>query len=83
MNANEMGYVQTVTPDELQGRANATRRSINRAMVVVGAPLGGVLADAIGVRPVLYAAAVGFLLVAVGLALTPYRRARIGDVYSA
>jgi hypothetical protein len=28
-NANEMGYRQTVTPDRLQGRMNATMRSIN------------------------------------------------------
>ena len=52
-NANEMGYWQSVTPDELQGRTNATRRSVNRAMIVVGAPLGGFLADAVGYRPVL------------------------------
>jgi len=28
-NANEMGYKQTITPDHLQGRMNATMRSIN------------------------------------------------------
>ena len=39
-NANEMGYRQTVTPDRLQGRMNATMRSINRSMIVIGAPLG-------------------------------------------
>lgn len=31
-NANEMGYWQTLTPDELLGRVNATRRSVNRTM---------------------------------------------------
>jgi MFS family permease len=76
-NANTMGYRQSVTPDELQGRMNTTLRSINRAMVVVGAPLGGLLADSVGLRPVLYVAAAGFLLVAAGLALTPFREARI------
>jgi MFS family permease len=76
-NANTMGYRQSVTPDELQGRMNTTMRSINRAMVVVGAPLGGLLADSVGLRPVLYVAAAGFLLVAAGLALTPFRDARI------
>jgi len=76
-NANEMGYRQSVTPDELQGRMNTTMRSVNRAMIVVGAPLGGVLADAIGLRPVLYVAAAGFLLVAVALGLTPFREARM------
>ena len=40
-NANEMGYWQAVTPDALQARTNATRRSINRAMIVLGAPAVG------------------------------------------
>lgn len=82
-NANSLGYRQTVTPDELQGRMNTTMRSVNRAMVVVGAPLGGVLADTVGLRPVLFLAAGGFLLVAVGLALTPYRHARLDDEHAA
>jgi MFS family permease len=76
-NANEMGYLQAITPDHLQGRSNATRRSINRAMIVIGAPLGGVLADALGYRPTLYATAAAFALVAAALALTPYRRAHL------
>ena len=78
-NANEMGYLQSSTPDHLQGRANATRRSINRAMIVLGAPLGGGLADAVGYRPMLYAVAAGFAVVSVVLALTPYRQARFDD----
>ncbi len=78
-NANSMGYRQAVTPDALQGRMNGTMRSINRAMVVVGAPLGGLLADAVGYRPVLVGGIVGFLLLAVVLGLSPYRHARHGD----
>jgi MFS family permease len=78
-NSNEMGYLQAITPDQLQGRSNATRRSINRAMIVIGAPLGGVLADALGYRPMLYTAAVGFGLVSVSLAISPYRHARLDD----
>jgi len=78
-NANEMGYRQSVTPDHLQGRMNATMRSINRAMIVIGAPLGGLLADAIGFRVVLWIAVAGFLTVATGLAASPYRHARIED----
>jgi MFS family permease len=78
-NANEMGYLQSITPDHLQGRSNATRRSINRSMIVIGAPLGGVLADAVGYRAMLYVAAAGFGLVSVILALSPYRKARLDD----
>lgn len=78
-NANEMGYRQTITPDNLQGRMNTTMRSINRAMIVVGAPLGGLLADRIGFRVTLWITVAGFLGVAGGLAATPYRDARLDE----
>ena len=78
-NANEMGYRQSVTPDHLQGRMNTTMRSVNRAMIVVGAPLGGLAADAFGYRPVLWCGVVGFALVTVALAASPFRHARHGD----
>ncbi len=78
-NANEMGYRQAITPDRLQGRSNATMRSINRAMIVIGAPLGGLLADAIGFRVVLWISAAGFLVIAAGLCVTPYRDARLDE----
>ena len=35
-NSNEMGYWQALTPDELLGRSNATRRSVNRTMAALG-----------------------------------------------
>jgi MFS family permease len=76
-NANELGYRQVVTPDRLQGRTNATMRSINRAMLVVAAPLGGLWADAIGYRPMLWLVAAGFALVPLWLALTPFRSASV------
>ncbi|MBA3311115.1 MAG: MFS transporter [Nocardioidaceae bacterium] len=78
-NANEMGYRQAVTPDALQSRMNTTMRSVNRAMIVVGAPVGGLLPDAIGYRPMLWIATAGFVLVAVDLAASPFRHARHGD----
>lgn len=78
-NANEMGYRQAVTPDGLQGRMNATMRSLNRAMVVVGAPVGGLLADALGYRVMLWVAAAGFGAVAAGVWLSRFRNARLDD----
>lgn len=75
-NANEMAYRQAVTPDALQGRMNTSIRSINRAMIVVGAPLGGILADTIGYRPALWIGIAGFVVVTVALALSPARNAR-------
>ena len=71
-NANEMGYTQTITPDHLQGRTNATRRSINRAMIVSVHPLAAARRP-VGYRPMLYAAAIGF-----GLVSTPGPSARTG-----
>ncbi|MQA80873.1 MAG: MFS transporter [Streptosporangiales bacterium] len=79
-NANEMGYRQAVTPDRLQGRMNATMRSINRAMIVVGAPVGGLLADLLGYRTMLWAAVVGFAVVSSWLGLSRFRSARLDDV---
>jgi predicted MFS family arabinose efflux permease len=81
-NANSLGYRQAVTPDALQGRMNTTMRSLNRAMIVIGAPLGGLVADRIGYRPTLWIAVAGFALVAAGLALSPFRQARHGDAWT-
>ncbi len=78
-NSNEMGYQQAVTPDRLQARMNTTKRSVNRAMIVVGAPLGGLLGDHFGFRTMLVAAALGFAVVALTLFLSPFRSARTDD----
>lgn len=75
-NSHQMSYRQLVTPDELQARTNTTLRSLNRAVVVVIAPVAGILADAWGIRAMLLAAAVVFALVAAGLASTSFRRVR-------
>lgn len=75
-NANEMAYRQAVTPDHLQARTNTTIRSVNRAMIVVGAPLGGVLATALGYQGAAWIAVAGILLATAVLALSPFRLAR-------
>ena len=72
----EMSYRQAVTPDRLQGRVNTTLRSVNRTMIVVGAPLGGLLADHAGPRVALTVAAVGFFLVGVAFGRTKAATAR-------
>lgn len=75
-NSHEMSYRQLVTPDELQARTNTTLRSLNRAVVVIIAPIAGILADAWGIRPMLLLAAVIFAVVAAGLSATSFRDAR-------
>jgi MFS family permease len=42
-------------------------------VMVIAAPVAGLLADTWGIRPILLAAAAVFALVAVGLALTSFR----------
>jgi MFS family permease len=78
-NANTLGYRQAVTPDALQGRMNTSIRSVNRAMIVVGAPLGGLLAETLGYRETLWIGVAGLLAVALALWASPFRRARHGD----
>jgi MFS family permease len=75
-NSHEMSYRQLITPDELQARTSTTMRSLNRAVMVVAAPLAGVLADDWGIRPALLLAAGIFALVAAGLGLTSFRTVR-------
>lgn len=75
-NSHEMSYRQLVTPDELQARTNTTLRSLNRAVVVVVAPIAGVLADSWGISNMLVVAAVVFAVVAAALASTSFRTVR-------
>ena len=75
-NSHEMSFRQLVTPDELQARTNTTLHALNRAIMVVAAPLAGILADAWGIQPTLVVAAAIFALVTVGLAATPVRTLR-------
>lgn len=60
---------------------DATMRSINRALIVIGAPLGGLLGDRIGYRSMLWIAALGFLAVAARPGLSGFRNARLDDAY--
>lgn len=76
-NSHEMSYRQARTPDALQARTNTTMRSVNRAVIVVVAPLGGLLADLAGPRPALLLAAAVFALAAVVLLLSPFRTATL------
>jgi len=63
-NANEMGYWQSLTPDGLLGRVNASRRSMNRTMAIVGSLAGGAALGVVGERATAYGVAVVFGVVA-------------------
>lgn len=72
----EMGYRQSVTPDRLLGRMNATMRSLNRAAIVLGAPIGGLLAAWLGVRWTVWIAVGGLLFAAAALNASDFRHVR-------
>jgi MFS family permease len=72
-NSNEMGYWQALTPDELLGRVNATRRSINRTTAALGALIAGLLVGLIGDRPTLIGVLIAFAVAALTAALSPLR----------
>jgi uncharacterized membrane protein YgaE (UPF0421/DUF939 family) len=70
-----MGYWQALTPDELLGRVNATRRSINRTMAALGALGAGLLVGLIGDHPTLIGVIIVFAAAALIAALSPLREA--------
>lgn len=75
----EMGYWQAVTPDRLLARMSATRRSINRGMIVLGAPLGGALAIATSSSIALLSAAGVMLLAVLALVISGFRDATVEE----
>lgn len=77
-----LGYRQAVTPDHLQGRMNATIRSLNWGMITVGAPVGGLLADTLGYRAAVWIAAGGVGATAVALGVSKFRRASFTDAFA-
>jgi MFS family permease len=77
--ANDMGYRQAVAPDEMQGRMNATIRTVNRVTLLVGSLLGGLLATALGYRVSMVIGAAVFVVATLVLAFSPARSARHED----
>ncbi|MGO2005421.1 MULTISPECIES: MFS transporter [Micrococcaceae] len=76
----EMGFWQGLTPDGMIARMTSVRRSANRGMIVLGAPLGGFIATSAGVGTALWVAA-GFIAVGTALlGISPFRAVRLEDV---
>lgn len=73
---NQFSLRQAVTPLRLQGRVSATMRTLIRGLVPVGAVLGGVLAERIGLRGVMIASALGGPVAFVAIWLSPVRALR-------
>ena len=53
-NVNQISLRQAITPDRLQGRMNATMRTIVWGTIPVGSLVGGLLGNVIGVVDTIY-----------------------------
>ena len=69
----ELSLRQRITPQHLQGRMNATMRSLNWSTVTAGALIGGLLGESIGLAPTLLVGALGSLLSCLWLVFSPVR----------
>jgi MFS family permease len=74
---NQAAFVtlrQRLTPERVMGRVIAASRTIAWAGIPIGASLGGVLGDAVGLRPLYVSGGAAIVLTAVVLALGPLGR---------
>src|SRR5262249_51915590 len=75
-NVNQVSLRQTITPDRLQGRMNATMRFLVWGTMPLGSLAGGFLGNQFGVLPTLWVAAIGSTLTFLFVALSPVRTLR-------
>ena len=61
-NVNQVSLRQAITPPQLLGRVNATMRFIDWGALPLGALLGGLLGETLGIRPTLALGAAGMAL---------------------
>lgn len=73
-NVNQASIRQALTPDHLRGRAGATARFVAMGVVPVGALLGGVLGEILGLRETLVLAAIGEIGAAAWIWRSPVRK---------
>lgn len=75
-NVNQVSYRQAITPLAMQGRMNATMRFVVWGTIPVGAILGGILAETIGLREVVVLGALLSAVPLIPLLLSPIRAIR-------
>src|SRR2546422_11049243 len=73
-NINQVSLRQSITPDRVQGRMNATMRTIVWGTIPVGAFAGGILGTTIGVVPTIILGSVVSALAALWIFLGPVAR---------
>jgi MFS family permease len=75
-NVNTLTLRQTITPDRLLGRMNASYRLLLFGMIPLGALLGGSLGGLFGLRPALAAGVIGLASPIAWIAFSPVFRLR-------
>jgi MFS family permease len=75
-NINGITLLQSITPDRLLGRMNASRRFVVWGVIPLGGLTGGVLGSHIGLRETLWVGATGASLAFLPLLFSPVRRVR-------
>ncbi len=71
---NSLSLRQTITPDRLLGRVNASMHAIELGAMLARAAAGGVLGQMVGLRPTLFIAVGGTLMASAFLVLSPVAR---------
>lgn len=75
-NVNQVSLRQSITPDRLQGRMNASMRFIVWGVFPIGSLVGGALGTVFGVRAGIAVGAVGGLVAVLWLVFSPVRTLR-------
>ena len=75
-NISGISLTQALTPERLLGRVNASRRFVVWGTIPLGGLVGGALASTIGLRATLFVGALGTILAAVPIALSPVRHVK-------
>jgi MFS family permease len=72
-NVNQVSLRQAITAERMQGRMNATMRFMVWGTIPIGAFVGGILGNTIGLRPTLWVAAIGSIFSFVPPMFSPVR----------
>ena len=72
-NVTMISLIQTITPDRILGRANASRRFVVWGVIPLGSVVAGVLAETIGLRETMVVGSIGGLLAVVPILASPIR----------
>lgn len=75
-NINQLSFRQSITPDHLQGRTNSAQRFLVWGTMPIGALIGGLLGDQIGLRPTMLVGGVGSALAFCWVLFSPVRSLR-------